>query len=240
MIGWLPAAERFLVDGKCAALYKVAYTTGHSIGVTVDLEEEEVRKCRTWEALPSAEDYEAAAMAAVGIRWTTESAGGAGAGEDALVNDSQPIHALLQPEAVSPPTCENLLGRWIEVYWAGDKVWYLGRVVSKKTIIGGSVQLSVKYDDGDEYDEALQDEPFDGDGVPPDDRKPWYWRFAEPPSSKKRSLPDTSHLCDAKKQKTDVDGEVEFEIEENQNHAKILSLLKEKQEMEIAASQRGL
>ena len=240
VIGWLPAAERFLVDGKCAALYKVAYTTGHSIGVTVDLEEEEVRKCRTWEALPSAEDYEAAAVAAVGIRWTTESAGGAGAGEDALVNDSQPIHALLQPEAVSPPTCENLLGRWIEVYWAGDKVWYLGRVVSKKTIIGGSVQLSVKYDDGDEYDEELQNEPFAGEGVPPDDRKPWYWRFAEPPSSKKRSLPDTSHLCDAKKQKTDVDGEVEFEIEENQNHAKILSLLKEKQEMEIEASRRGL
>ena len=32
----------------------------------------------------------------------------------------------------------------------------------------------------------------------------------------------------------------EFEIEENQNHAKILSLLKELQEIEIAASQRGL
>jgi len=222
----------------------VAYTTGRSIGVTVDLEEEEVRKCRTWEALPSAEDYEAAAVAAVGIRWTTESAGGAGAGgagagEDALVNDSQPIHALLQPEAVSPPTRDALFGSWIEVYWAGDKVWYLGCVVGQK-IVNGTVQFSVKYDDGDEYDEELQNEPFAGEGVPPDDRKPWYWRFAEPPSSKKRSLPDTSHLCDAKKQKTDVDGEVEFEIEENQNHAKILSLLKEKQEMEIAASQRGL
>ena len=213
------------------------------------------------------------------------------------MNDSQPIHALLQPEAVSPPTCENLLGRWIEVYWAGDKVWYLGRVVSKKTIIGGSVQLSVKYDDGDEYDEALQDEPFDGDGVPPDDRKPWYWRFAKPPNE--AALPEVgaeledaallyepgadgsaavppppefqlcrelSEACDtvatsssaetppraatpkrslevalcignnAKKQKTDYDAEAEFEFPENQNNAKVLSLLKELQEIGIAAS----
>ena len=56
----------------------------------------------------------------------------------------------------------------------------------------------------------------------------------------KRSLPVTFCLSDAKKPKTDVDAEAEFEIEENQNHAKILSLLKELQEIEIAASQRGL
>ena len=44
-----------------------------------------------------------------------------------------------------------------------------------------------------------------------------------------------------KKQKTDVDAEAEFEFkDENQNNAKVLSLLKEKQEIEIAASQRGL
>ena len=57
----------------------------------------------------------------------------------------------------------------------------------------------------------------------------------------KRSL--TVTLCignKAKKQKTDVDAEAEFEFPENQNNAKVLSLLKELQEIEIAASQRGL
>ena len=56
----------------------------------------------------------------------------------------------------------------------------------------------------------------------------------------KRSLPVTFRLGDAKKQKTDVDAEAEFEFPENQNNAKVLSLLKELQEIEIAASQRGL
>ena len=57
----------------------------------------------------------------------------------------------------------------------------------------------------------------------------------------KRSL--TVTLCignKAKKPKTDVDAEAEFEFPENQNNAKVLSLLKELQEIEIAASQRGL
>ena len=115
-------------------------------------------------------------------------------------------------EAVSPPTRDARVGRWIEVYWAGDKVWYKGYVVGRK-IINGAVQLSVTYIDGDLYDEALQDEPFAGDGVPPDDRKPWYWRFAEPgepPSSKKRSLPVMLRLGDAKKPKTDVEVDAEF------------------------------
>ena len=56
----------------------------------------------------------------------------------------------------------------------------------------------------------------------------------------KRSLPVTFCLSDAKKPKTDVDAEAEFEFPENQNNAKVLSLLKELQEIEIAASQRGL
>ena len=57
----------------------------------------------------------------------------------------------------------------------------------------------------------------------------------------KRSL--TVTLCignKAKKQKTDVDAEAEFEFPENQNNAKVLSLLKELQEIGIAASRRGL
>ena len=303
VIGWLPAAERFLVDGERAALYKAAFTTGRRIGATVDLGEDEVRECLAPEALPSADDYEAAAAAATRMRWATEFvADGAGAGEDALANDSQliPDHVLLQPEAVSPPTHDARVGRLIEVYWAGDKVWYKGRVVGQK-IVNGAVQLSVNYDDGDEHDEALQDEPFAGDGVPPDDRKPWYWRFAEAPNA--AALPEVgaeledaallyepgadesaavppppefqlcrelSEACDtvatsssaetppraatpkrsltvtlcignkAKKPKTDVDAEAEFEFPENQNNAKVLSLLRELQETEIAASQRGL
>ena len=120
------------------------------------------------------------------IRWTTEFGGeGTGTGENAFAN-----HVLLQAEAVSPPTRDALLGRWIEVYWAGDKVWYKGRVVGQKIVIGGAVQLSVKYVDGEQHDEELQDEPFAGDGVPPDDRKPWYWRFAKQPNE--AALPDES------------------------------------------------
>ena len=56
----------------------------------------------------------------------------------------------------------------------------------------------------------------------------------------KRSLPVLCIGNNAKKQKTDVDAEAEFEFPENQNNAKVLSLLKELQEIEIAASQRGL
>ena len=60
-------------------------------------------------------------------------------------------------------------------------------------------------------------------------------------STPKRSLTVTLGIGNkAKKQKTDVDAEAEFEFPENQNNAKVLSLLKELQEIEIAASQRGL
>jgi hypothetical protein len=292
VIGWLPAAESGFLDihGKPAALYKARFTTGRRVGEEKDLEVDEVRKYLAPEAFPSADDCVALMTVGSGcgddrIRWTTEFGGeGAGAGENAFAN-----HVLLQPEAVSPPTRDALFGRWIEVYWAGDKVWYKGRVVRRK-IVNGATQLSVKYVDGEQHDEALQEEPFAGDGIPPDDRKPWYWRFAEPPNTAalpevgaelesaavppppefqlcrelseacdtvetsssietppraatpKRPLPDTFCIDDkAKKPKTDVDAEAEFEYkDENQNNAKILSLLKEKQEMEIEASQRGL
>ena len=39
VIDWLPAAERLIVDGERAALYKAAFTTGCRIGETKDLEE---------------------------------------------------------------------------------------------------------------------------------------------------------------------------------------------------------
>ena len=53
-------------------------------------------------------------------------------------------------------------------------------------------------------------------------------------------LEDMNPYLSALRAQLEAADKVEFEIEENQNHAKILSLLKEKQEMEIAASQRGL
>ena len=198
VIGWLPAAERFLVDGERASLYKAAFTTGRRVGATIDLEEDEVRKYLAPEAFPSADDCVALMTVGSGggddrIRWTTEFGGeGAGAGENAFPN-----HVLLQPEAVSPPTPDARVGRLIEVYWAGDKVWYKGRVVGQKITIGGAIKLSVKYVDGEQHDEELQDEPFAGDGVPPDERpgtgaspssrtRPRY-RTSRPTCSRQRS-----------------------------------------------------
>ena len=198
VIGWLPAAERFLVDGERATLYKAAFTTGRRVGATIDLEEDEVRKYLAPEACPSAGDCVALMTVGSGggddrIRWTTEFGGeGAGAGENAFPN-----HVLLQPEAVSPPTPDARVGRLIEVYWAGDKVWYKGRVVGQKITIGGAIKLSVKYVDGEQHDEELQDEPFAGDGVPPDERpgtgaspssrtRPRY-RTSRPTCSRQRS-----------------------------------------------------
>ena len=129
--------------------------------------------------------------------------------------------------------------------------------------------------------EALQDEPFVGDGVPPDDRKPWYWRFAK--QTNEAALPDESsdvppqfqlcrelsEVCESVETSSSVeameieamdtppraatperslpvtfclsDAEAEFQFDApSPDNAKILSLLKEKQEMEIEASQRGL
>ena len=140
----------------------------------------------------------------------------------------------------------------------------------------------MKYVDGEQHDEALQDEPFVGEGVPPDDRKPWYWRFAEP--SNTAALPDESvdvpppqfqlcrelsEVCESVETSSSVeameieametprraatperslpvtfclsDAEAEFQFDApSPDNAKILSLLKEKQEMEIEASQRSL
>ena len=286
VIGWLPAAESCFLDIHCkpAALYKARFTAGRRIGVTVDLEEDEVCKYLAPETFPSADDCVALMTVGSGggddrIRWTTEFGGeGAGAGENAFAN-----HVLLQPEAVSPPMRDARVGSWIEVFWAGDRAWYLGLVVDQKIIIGGAIQLSVKYVDGEQHDEALQDEPFAGDGVPPDDRKPWYWRFAKQPNES--ALPDESadvpsppefQLCrelsevfESVETSSSVeameieametppraatperslpvtfclsDAEAEFQFDApSPDNAKILSLLKEKQEMEIEASQRGL
>ena len=109
VIGWLPAAERLIVDGERAALYKAAFTTGRRVGATVDLGEDEVREYLAPEAYPSADDCVALMTVGSGggdnhVRWATEFAGGAGA-EDALANDSQLVtdHVLCS-RSRSPPT----------------------------------------------------------------------------------------------------------------------------------------
>ena len=180
VVGWLPADESGFVDvnNKPAALYMACVTSGRFLGTTHVLQEYQVHWWLVPNEFPSDEDYVALTTFGISggggnrLRWTTEfGAKGGGAGDDALPNYSQkPIHVLLD---------DARIGRWIEVYWAGDGEWFLGRVAGQKIMIGGAVQLLVKYDDGEEYYEALQDEPYAGAGAPPDDGV-WYFRFVEP------------------------------------------------------------
>ena len=98
-------------------------------------------------------------------------------------------------EAVRPPTLtgrppkrrrkprDDRVGRWVEVYWAGDGEWYRGRVKSQRTRSGRLV-FKIADADGETIAHALQDEACAGD-VPPllPDGAPEPWRFvdAEPP-----------------------------------------------------------
>ena len=88
---------------------------------------------------------------------------------------------------------------WVEVYWAGEGEWYLGRLVGMRRQSGRS-ELKVAYADGDTIYESLHDVPFDGDGDPPNvaDGEPRHWRWAEVPAVRKVVI--------------DVDGLVERDI----------------------------
>ena len=70
------------------------------------------------------------------------------------------------------------VARWVEVYWAGDGEWFLGRVAGQR-----EGKLRIAYTDGEELYQVLQDEPFAGDGDPPApaDGEPEPWRYAEAP-----------------------------------------------------------
>ena len=72
------------------------------------------------------------------------------------------------------------VGRWVEVYWAGDGEWFLGRVAGQH-----EGKLKIAYTDGEPLYQVLQDEPFSGDGDPPApaDGEPEHFRFAEAPQS---------------------------------------------------------
>ena len=81
------------------------------------------------------------------------------------------------------------VGRWVEVYWAGDGEWFLGRVAGQRTR-SGRLELKVAYADGETMYEALRDEPFDGDGEPPAvaDGEPEHWRWAAVPPVRKVAI----------------------------------------------------
>ena len=70
------------------------------------------------------------------------------------------------------------IGRWVEVYWAGDAAWYLGRVASQR-----NGRFKIAYADGETVSQALMDEAFEGETPPPQpDGAPEPWRFAEAPT----------------------------------------------------------
>jgi len=97
--------------------------------------------------------------------------------------DRLPAACLARAPPAEKPR-DGALHRWVEVYWAGDAKWFLGRVVGKR-----EGELKIAYTDGETHSHVMQDEPFAGAGAPPeiDDCAPEPWRFAEaPPRPKKR------------------------------------------------------
>ena len=81
------------------------------------------------------------------------------------------------------------IGRWVEVYWAGEGEWYLGRIVGQRRR-SGRPEIKVAYADGETMYEALRDGPFDGDGEPPAvaDGEPEHWRWAAVPPVRKVAI----------------------------------------------------
>jgi len=97
--------------------------------------------------------------------------------------DRLPAACLARAPPAEKPR-DGALHRWVEVYWAGDAKWFLGRVVGER-----EGELKIAYTDGETHSHVMQDEPFAGAGAPPeiDDCAPEPWRFAEaPPRPKKR------------------------------------------------------
>ena len=96
-----------------------------------------------------------------------------------------PPPPLLQRLQSAPVATDARVGRWVEVYWAGDSMWFLGHVDRQRTR-SGRLQFKVAYTDGEAHHHVLQDEPFAGDGAPPEigDCEPEPWRFfaGTPPS----------------------------------------------------------
>ena len=83
------------------------------------------------------------------------------------------------------------IGRWVEVYWAGDAAWYLGRVASQR-----NGRFKIAYADGETVSQALMDEAFEGETPPPQpDGAPEPWRFAEAPTEAPAAAPPPRRRC---------------------------------------------
>lgn len=92
--------------------------------------------------------------------------------------------------------CDARIGAWIEVYWAGDDDWYLGRIAGQRTVASGGVEFQVAYADGETIYHALQNKPFAGDSTPPAGANgdPEQFRFAAAPPPSPSSPPRAPHV----------------------------------------------
>jgi len=98
-----------------------------------------------------------------------------------------------------PGAPDARIGRWVEVYWAGEGAWYLGRVEAQRTSTTGGVGFRVAYVDGDTIYHALCNDTFAGDGAPRirSSEPIAAWRFAEALATKPAAA--KPHAAPAKK-----------------------------------------
>ena len=104
------------------------------------------------------------------------------------VGGVRPSSAPLPAQGQEP---RPLIGRWAEVYWYGDKKWYLCQIKDQQDAgaerkYGGCVKLKVAYTNGVYANGGtrwtlVHDEPFTGAGAPRQVGPLMYFRFAEPP-----------------------------------------------------------
>ena len=106
------------------------------------------------------------------------------------VGGVRPSSAPLPAQGQEP---RPLIGRWAEVYWYGDKKWYLCQIKGQQAAVGAEraygdcVKLKVAYTNGvyangETRWTLVHDEPFTGTGAPRQVGPLMYFRFAEPPA----------------------------------------------------------
>jgi hypothetical protein len=87
-----------------------------------------------------------------------------------------------------PEDAGALPGRWVEVYWAGEAQWYLGKIEAER-----DAKLKIAYTDGETHYQILQEEPFRaGADVPCDSGDGEPWRPAEAPAPPKKRAKTTT------------------------------------------------
>ena len=87
-----------------------------------------------------------------------------------------------------PEDAGALPGRWVEVYWAGEAQWYLGKIEAER-----DAKLKIAYTDGETHYQILQETPLRaGADVPCDSGDGEPWRPAEAAPPKKRAKTTTA------------------------------------------------